>query len=354
MLFLAILLVLAFLNSVIIYRVYRVLPLTELRRRARSGQDKNAAALYKVASYGPSLEILLWLKGSFSAILLLIWATHTSLLLALIAGLVMSYIVTAGRAGQSAPGWQTSYVSFVAPLIAKLLSWLQPVFGRPAELLKKRRLARPAIGLYEKSDLLDLLKQQNKQSVSRVPESDMRIALGALTFGDKIVGSVMTPRRAVKMVAATDTIGPHLMDELHASGFSRFPVTKDASKQASPEIIGTLFLRDLTDHPEGGKVKDVMSRDVYFINELQDLRQALSAFLKTHHHMLVVVNNFEEISGVLSIEDVMEQILGEKIVDEFDQYDDLRAVAGMDAKAEKAEHKEVAETPEKSDKSVVE
>ena len=69
----------------------------------------------------------------------------------------------------------------------------------------------------------------------------------------------------------------------------------------------------------------------------------MDAFLKTHHHLLVVVNHFEEIVGVLSIEDVLEQIVGQPIVDEFDNYEDLRAVAAKEAKQDHAEqeHQEV-------------
>jgi magnesium and cobalt transporter len=155
----------------------------------------------------------------------------------------------------------------------------------------------------------------------------------------------MTPRRAIKFVAATESIGPLLMDELHKSGHSRFPVTKNVSKAASPDLVGTLYLKDVIGHEGGGKVKDLARKDVYYINEDSNLRQALSAFLKTHHHLLIVVNNFEEIAGVLSIEDVMEQIIGQPITDEFDNYEDLRAVAKEEARNEKEKHNEIPVAP---------
>jgi CBS domain containing-hemolysin-like protein len=70
-----------------------------------------------------------------------------------------------------------------------------------------------------------------------------------------------------------------------------------------------------------------MKKGATFIKESQTLREALAGFLKTQHHLFVVVNDFEEISGVISLEDVMEQILGEKIIDETDKHEDLRAEA---------------------------
>jgi CBS domain containing-hemolysin-like protein len=141
------------------------------------------------------------------------------------------------------------------------------------------------------------------------------------------------------------------MDELHATGFSRFPVAKAGTAgSAQPQIVGTLFLKDLVGYTGSGRVAGMMQSKVYYVNETQSLRDALAAFLKTHHHLFVVVNNFEEIVGVLSVEDVLEQILGSEIVDEFDKYDDLRAVAGLEAKAEQAEHEHVKSSQPKPEK----
>jgi metal transporter CNNM len=235
-------------------------------------------------------------------------------------------------------GYLWKIASFLAPLAIGILNYLHPILIR---FLRKARNLKPVhihTGLYDKEDLLELLNSQNKQIDNRIPEEDIKIAFGSLTFGDKTVGSVMTPRRELKLVAASDAIGPLLMDELHASGFSRFPVVSAPTKAANPEIIGTLYLRDLIGHEDKGKVRDIMKPKAYFINEVQTLRQALEAFLKTQHHLLIVVNNFEEITGVVSLEDVVEQIIGDEIVDEFDRYDDLRTVAGLDAKKEHAQH----------------
>jgi Mg2+/Co2+ transporter CorB len=80
-----------------------------------------------------------------------------------------------------------------------------------------------------------------------------------------------------------------------------------------------------------------MRVDVYYINEQATLDHALNAFLKTKHHLFIVVNEFEDVVGVLSVEDVLEQIIGQQIQDEFDQYDDLRAVAAKHASKKREE-----------------
>lgn len=331
---------LVFIISLLVGKTVHRVPLKELRRQALVNKNSKITAVYKMASYGESLKILLGITSSLSFSALLIIAAGWAWWLAVLLVLAVVWFWFSVPA-HDIKGWIFGFTTLVAPAISWILSHLQPLLGRLAGLLKSLRPAHFHTGLYEKEDLLDLINNQNHQLDNRIPEIDLKIAFGALTFGDKIVGNIMTPRRKLKLVAANDSIGPHLMDELHASGFSRFPVVKDSTKVASPQIIGTLYLKDLMGHDGAGKVRDAMKGDVYFINESNTLREALNAFLKTHHQLLVVVNNFEEIVGVLSLEDVAEQILGAKIIDEFDRYDDLRAVAGLEAKKDKAQHKEV-------------
>lgn len=345
-----ILLVLVFVKSVLLYKLYNSIPVLELKRRART-KDKQAAALYKVAAYGGSLNVLLWLFGTTSAIVLFIWSARTAWWLAAILMIASAWLVIWAPSPKP-DGRVGSLAALSAGYQASLLSFLQPVLSRLSAVLALTGRLNLHTGLYEREDLLELVKNQHRQLDNRIPKEDLKIVLGSLTFGDKAVGGVMTPRRKLMMVAASDSIGPHLMDELHASGFSRFPVIKDSAQVASPQVVGTLYLKDLVGHPETGKVRDVMKKDVYFINESNTLREALGACLKTQHHLLIVVNNFEELVGVLSLEDVIEQILGDKITDEFERYSDLRAVAGLEARSEKAQHKEV-KTPEQTTQTVV-
>jgi putative hemolysin len=138
------------------------------------------------------------------------------------------------------------------------------------------------------------------------------------------------------MVSQDETIGPMLMDELHKTGFSRFPVTKGSPKSTTPEITGTLYLKDIIGFENKASVKDLMEKGAHFINETQSLRQALDGFLKSRRHLFIVVNNFEETVGSLSLEDVLEQATGTKIADEFDQHEDLRAVAEHEAEEDKS------------------
>ena len=75
-----------------------------------------------------------------------------------------------------------------------------------------------------------------------------------------------------------------------------------------------------------------MEKRVFYINQEQTLDRALAAFIKTRHHLFVVVNGYRETAGILTLEDTIEALLGREIVDEFDVHDDLRVVAARSAK----------------------
>jgi CBS domain containing-hemolysin-like protein len=350
---LELLLSLLLINAIVLDKARGVLSFKELKRRARAGRDKKAHAIYKMAAFGKSVPVYLWLTGTVSAALLYVMAVPHTWLASLVYLAVLAWLVRVWWP-RSTKSWAWSWAAWFAPIFAWKLTYLSPLinkFSRPN--LKSHQEGR----LYEKEDLLEFLKEQVAQPDNRIEESELKIAAGALTFGDKKVAQIMTPLRKVHMVREDELIGPMLMDELHKTGFSRFPVVKNGTgNSANPDIVGTLFLKDIILH-EGGQVRDLMHKKTFFINEVQSLREALSAFLKTHTHLFIVVNNFEEIVGVLSIEDVLEQILGEKIIDEFDRYDDLRAVAGLEAKREQATHQHVKaakETLSQTEETVVE
>ncbi|HLB66306.1 MAG TPA: CBS domain-containing protein [Candidatus Saccharimonadales bacterium] len=298
---------------------------TELKRLARNG-DKLAKMLHRAVAYGTSLTILLWLiiglAGSAFFVLLTrsvpAWAAFLASLLVVWFGFAWLPNSRTGLISDYSARWFT-------PLVAWLLRQFRPVFGRLEQFVNNHVHLQVHTGIYEKDDLLELLKNQKKQLDSRITKDELRIVAGALKFSDKTVAEVMTPRRRVKMVKATDSVGPVLMSELHKSGHSRFPVYEGKTDN----IVGILYLHDLVEAKSGGKASELMSRKVYYVNEDFKLGHVLQAILKTKHHLFIAVNNFEDVVGVISIEDILEQIIGQPIMDEFDKYEDKQTVANL-------------------------
>ncbi|PID32473.1 hypothetical protein CR970_00455 [Candidatus Saccharibacteria bacterium] len=169
-----------------------------------------------------------------------------------------------------------------------------------------------------------------------------------MVFGERQVRDVLTPRRVVHAVDADSTIGPVLLDELHRSGFSRFPVRESGTDK----IVGVLYLRDVRGGKTSGQVRDIMHpSEVCYVHEEQTLTEALGIILRLRRHMLIVVNSFEEYVGVVTIEDLMEQIVDGPLVDEFDRYDDMRAVAAKMAAKDHEKHTKLQEKAAKTKKA---
>lgn len=318
-------------TSAVLYKTYGHAPAKELKRRARKG-DEVAAILYRSVAYGLNTQIILALFGLvnlYFAFVLLekalgVWLTVPTLLVLGVFGL---YFVRSKGGAHPASTWLAVKAS---PLLAWLAERLHPLLDALARAIKRLLPVRIHTGLYEKEDLVRLLEQQRTQPDSRIVPGEIDLLAHALSFGDKTVADAMVPKRVVVDVDAADSVGPVLMGELHKSGHSRFPVYE----RQHDNIIGVLYLHDLITAKHTGTVQEIMRPKVMYVHENFTLYQTLQAFVKTKQHMFIVVNEFEECVGIITIEDVLERVIGKLIVDEFDKYDDLRAVAAAAARKE--------------------
>lgn len=305
------------------------LPMREIKRRARSG-TVTERAIYRVRAYDKAAVLLLWLLILLCAAVSLTIALRSTawwLAFFLCLGLLAVWYSWLPFASVTLPA---SVIRMGAGVLERLLRYVSPVLNLLTKWLRPLVRFDRSTGIYEKDDLLQLLDRQKDQNDNRVLQDELAIAINALNFGDQIIHDYMTPRRVVQAVKDTDEIGPVLLDELHKSGHSRFPVYEDGQPE---HIIGMLYIKDLLDTRLLRHVKDAMRPEVYYVQEDAGLDHALQAFIKTQHHLFVVVNNFAEIVGIITVEDVLEQIIGKQIIDEFDRFDDMRAVAAVQAKA---------------------
>jgi CBS domain containing-hemolysin-like protein len=327
--------------AIVCNKVYHLLPVKEVRRLAR---HKNPAsqAIYQVAAYGSSLQALLWgiivlaAAGSFVlfAHVLSMWLSFLVILFLLWLGFLWLPSSKPGALSQR-------LATFMAPGFSWLLRHTNTLLEALSRITRSKYAHDFHTGIYDQEDMLALLSWQKAQSDNRIPDDELTMAENSLTFASKKVSEIVIPRRVVTTVQFDDTIGPILMDELHKSGHSRFPVL-----EGKPErIVGILHIEDLLNAKDGGRVSTLMRRPVVYVHEDFRLGQVLHAFFKTHNHLFIVVNEFEEFVGIITIEDIIKQIIGGPILDEFDNYTDLRAVAAAAAKAEHLKHKKDSSEP---------
>ena len=202
------------------------------------------------------------------------------------------------------------------PVVEKVTTAIGPFLS----LLRDRELPSDELRLNSQAELLSLIEH----SSGVLSPSELERLVASLKFDDSTVGDVMTPKSVIEAVEAKETLGPLVLDELYKTGYSRFPVYK----KDIDHVVGVLYLHDLISVKNSTKTaSEAMQPKVFYIRSDRDLAHALHGFIRTHHHLFVVVNEYRETVGLLTLEDVLEKLIGRKIIDEFDAFDDLRAVA---------------------------
>ena len=139
---------------------------------------------------------------------------------------------------------------------------------------------------------------------------------GALQVAEMQVRDIMLPRSQM-IVLEMDSSTEELMDTVIVSAHSRFPVVADSKD----EVVGILLAKDLLPHLVNKKDSKLNLRDVLrpavFVPESKRLNVLLKEFKSTRNHMAIVVDEYGGVAGMVTIEDVLEQIVGE-IEDEHD------------------------------------
>ena len=149
---------------------------------------------------------------------------------------------------------------------------------------------------------------------SHTTEEEQKILSGIANFGSTEAYQVMTPRIDVFALEQSEPFH-EILPKIIEQGYSRIPVYEDNIDH----IVGILFVKDLIPYLDK-KVfawKSVI-REAYFIPESKKLDDLLIDFQSSKKHLAIVVNEFGDTSGVIALEDVLEEIIGE-ISDEFDE-----------------------------------
>jgi CBS domain containing-hemolysin-like protein len=137
---------------------------------------------------------------------------------------------------------------------------------------------------------------------------------GIKTLSETSVKEVMVPRIDVEFVPIGASFG-ELIETLGECGFSRFPVYKDTIDN----VVGILYVKDLlkqVKNPEDFSIEKIIRRP-YFVPESKRLDSLLREFKRRRVHIAVAVDEYGGVSGIVCLEDIIEEIVGD-IQDEFD------------------------------------
>ena len=207
----------------------------------------------------------------------------------------------------------------IASLMAKPLNLMMLVF-KPFSLLlvrstkiidKKIGKKGPSISMSEISDAIEITADES------VPEEEKMILKGIATFGEKEASEIMQSRVNVTALDVTLSFS-EVMKIVSSSGFSRIPVYKETIDK----VQGILYIKDLL--PINNKQENFdwnsIIRPALYVPENKKLNDLLQVFREKKTHLAIVVDEYGGTSGVLTLEDIIEEIVGE-ISDEFDKED---------------------------------
>lgn len=204
----------------------------------------------------------------------------------------------------------------IMTLLQRILYWpIRFLNGIGNLLLRLFRVPAPSghARLYSPEEIEQIVSESTEGGMLTTEAEEM--IQNILDFGDRTVGQVMTPRR--KMVALScDMPRDELLLFVAKSTHSRFPVYENDRDH----IVGILHLKDLIRyHLHNGRtfVLRDMLRPAPFVPEHQKVETLLTAFKRQKLHMAVVIDEFGGVAGVVTLEDLVEEVVGE-VRDEFD------------------------------------
>ncbi|MBL8133336.1 MAG: HlyC/CorC family transporter [Anaerolineae bacterium] len=304
---------------------------TPVRERADEG-DRSAKRLLKLADDQPRLQLTLQLTLTFIRVALVavayaqiaLWVAspeNAGLIItaALIVVALILFIV--GDVVASAVG--QSYADQLAPValspvrvLALILTPLITVIVRFTDLLSQIAGSEPLSKAVVEEELMTLMDESHQSGAIEYDEKEMIYSV--LQFGETLVREVMIPRPDVTAVSIGDSL-TEAMKEFIDSGHSRIPVYQDEIDN----IRGMLYAKDLlrlfteSGGVAGGKSITDLMRPAYFVPET---KRADALFKEMQHrktHIAVVVDEYGGTAGIVTIEDLVEEIVGD-IKDEFD------------------------------------
>ena len=184
--------------------------------------------------------------------------------------------------------------------------------------LKNKTKIQEKVQNITEEDVKNIVKEGIEKGTIEEGEEEMIHSI--FEFTDTTVGEILTPRITVFALEMEKTL-EEVWDEIIEQGFSRIPIYD----KTIDKIIGILHTKELLkyDRQKDGKVRlKELTKKAFFIPTTKTLVEVLEDFKRKRTHIAIIVDEYGGTEGIVTIEDVIEEIVGE-IQDEFDQEDEV-------------------------------
>ncbi|MCA9390074.1 DUF21 domain-containing protein [candidate division WWE3 bacterium] len=202
--------------------------------------------------------------------------------------------------------WLTKIILFIFyPIAAPIAFILNAALGEENEVI------------YSKHELMHIISEHEDSKLSPIDRDEERILHGALLFSHRTVQEVMTPIDAVEMFEENEKLSADMREKMVELGFSRYPIYRKSREH----VVGVLYLREVLTEDEDieiRKAQDAFETELLTVKPKEKLDLVMTKMLKKKIHLGVVTNNQNSCVGVISLEDIIEEIIQKEIEDEGD------------------------------------
>jgi len=213
----------------------------------------------------------------------------------------------------------TSFTAFSVDFITKLLMplvWLSQIITK---FLKRNSNE----SIFNRADFTAMAEIGAKEGALQKGES--RIIRNLLRFESITAEDIMTPRTVVKAADQHTTIR-EFYEQNPKLQFSRIPIFRDSKDDINGYVLKDEILASLVNE-EGDKTLQSIQREIYIVNEKLPLPDLFNLLIERREHISLVVDEFGGMAGIVTMEDVIETLIGLEIVDESDNNTDMQILA---------------------------
>lgn len=291
------------------------LDVSDLERRARHGNKKAKRVLpLRKNSHLSLASILLTNVAVISSTSLVLEHRFNGL----IAGIASTLLIVVF--GEIIP--QALFVKHALRVTAKLselLRWMIIItypIAKPLQLLLDKLFGREHSKLHSRRELGMIISEHLDHDGSELDEDEVEIMRGALSLSNKRVRDITTDIRHVYWMTPDTVIDAAKIDEIKAESWSRIPIFNTDRTEA----YGVLLMKDLVDidfDERSYKVRELPIKPTKVVGSMTALDTMFRKFTGAHTHLMPVEKN-DVIIGIVTIEDLIEEIIGHEIQDESD------------------------------------
>jgi magnesium and cobalt transporter len=237
-------------------------------------------------------------------------------------------------------GAPSRWIIWLFPLYAPFHRLLSPLISPLARFVARRADAQDKTAEPEESSadaVTALLEEGEAEGI--LAEEDRELIRNVVGFGDTIVREVMTPRTGIQGIPATATL-EEVWEAFRTSRHSRLPVYQGTIDH----ILGVLLLKDLMQHRSEERFDlQELAKPPLFVPESKPTLELLRELQRARTQLAVAVDEFGSVSGLVTVEDLLEEVFGE-IQEEHEAEDEIRPLPDGDYLVSGTVHVEDLET----------